>query len=202
MQQKFPAAHKLTFIEKRPASSYVECPSFEPGQVSEIVSQQESTGISLVLLNILNSPRELPVALIDAHDSFDPASYGNASCAKLLWLRCQKTAHAIQCADLLLRDGNLPLVLLDLHLACDRELRQVPLATWQRFKNEARSSGTTFVALTPRQIVPTPHKRFSTDSSFSLENLELKRPRPRFIVSDGKIENQPTSYHLRSSTAS
>ena len=189
LQQKFPSAHKLAFARKQASPPRaVESLDFESGHLSEVVSGLQSSGISLVLADLLRRPLELPLALIDAHDSFDPSSYPGQQCSKVLWLRCRKTTHAIQCADLLLRDGNLPLVVLDLHLACDRELRQVPLATWKRFKNEARASGTAFVALTPRPFVPTPHRRFTSNGSFTLDHLELRRPRASFVDAD-QIQN-------------
>lgn len=176
LREKFPAAHRtpVPAPTEEPAPAPLE---FASGQLSEIISPHPSSGASLVLRELLDQKRDLPLALIDGNDSFDPASYGNSRCRNLIWLRCQDTREALHCADLLLGDGNLPLVLLDLHLVCERELRQTPSHLWHRLKIQARESGTTLVTLTPRPLVPTPHRRLTLAGRFSLEHLELTPPR-------------------------
>ena len=56
------------------------------------------------------------MALIDGRDSFDPCALDNSILRQLLWVRCTKALEAIKAADLLLRDGNFPLVIVDLIL--------------------------------------------------------------------------------------
>lgn len=153
---------------------------FAEGHLSEIVAPRPSSGIPLVILELLAEKRDLPLVLVDSGDGFDPASYGNAFCRRLLWIRCDRTGQALQCVDLLLRDGNLPLVLLDLHLVCERELRQLPAALWHRLKTQARDSGTALVAMTPRPLIPSPQRRLVLGSRFSLDHLELESPALRF----------------------
>jgi hypothetical protein len=92
--------------------------------------------------------------------------------------------QAIQCADLLLRDGNLPLILLDLHLTSARELKRIPNAIWHRFRTEARASGASLLALTPRPCLPSPHSRFTLSSTFTLQNLEMDPPQLRVTNSE------------------
>ena len=150
--------------------------TFAPGRLSEIIAPRPSSGASLVLKSLLAQKHDLPLALIDGRDSFDPASYGNHSCRRLIWLRCPGLHEAFQCADLLLGDGNLPLVFLDLHLASARELRQLPASLWHRLKIQARESDASLVALTPRALVPTPHRRLTLAGRFSLDHLELIPP--------------------------
>ncbi len=175
LREKFPAAHRDPLPV--PGESLPQAPlEFSPGQLSEIISPRQSSGASLVISELLEEKRDLPLALVDGRDSFDPASYGNEKCRRLIWVRCSKTEQAIQCADLLLGDGNLPLILLDLHLVSERELRQIPAALWHRLKIQARESGAALVAMTPRQIVPTPHRRLTLTGRFSLDHLELKSP--------------------------
>ena len=119
---------------------------------------------------------DLPIALVDSRDTFDPASYGNDNCRHLIWLRCSKTEQALKCSDLLLSDGNLPLIILDLHLVSERELRQIPTAFWHRLKIQARDSGAALVSITPRALLPTPHRRFTLGGHFTLDHLELTTP--------------------------
>ena len=54
-------------------------------------------------------------ALIDGHDQFDPQSAGSSALSGLLWIRCHTATEAMRSADLLLRDGNLPLAKGDEH---------------------------------------------------------------------------------------
>lgn len=182
LREKFPAAHRVPLpVEEPPQPQKLE---FAAGQLSEIVASKPSSGISLLVSELLDGPRDLPIALVDGRDTFDPASYGNEQCRRLIWLRCHKTPQALQCADLLLRDGNLPLILLDLHLVCERELRQIPTNFWHRLKTQARDSGATLVAMTPRPLIPSPHRRLTLNGHFSLDHLELQTPTLTFQKTD------------------
>ena len=178
LREKFPAAHRTPI----PIEDFSELQKLEfaDGHLSEIVAPKPSSGMSLIVSELLDEPRDLPIALVDGRDNFDPASYRNEQCRRLLWLRCHKTQQALQCVDLLLRDGNLPLVLLDLHLVCERELRQIPANLWHRLKTQARDSGTTLVAMTPRPLIPSPHRRLTLNGHFSLDQLELQAPTLQF----------------------
>lgn len=177
LREKFPAAHRAPVpVEIHEAQKL----DFAGGYLSEVVASKATSGMSLIISELLEEERDLPIALIDGRDTFDPASYGNTSCRHLIWVRCHKTQQALQCADLLVRDGNLPLILLDLHLVCERELRQIPTNLWHRLKTQARDSGAALVALTPRPLVPSPHRRLLLGGQFSLAHLELQPPALQF----------------------
>lgn len=182
LREKFPAAHR----DSKPAEAPLppDKLEFAAGKLSEIVASKATSGMSLVISELLKSDRDLPLALVDGRDTFDPASYRNDHCCSLIWIRCHKTQQALQCADLLLRDGNLPLVLLDLHLVCERELRQIPTNLWHRFKTQARDSGASLVAMTPRPLIPSPHQRLNLNGQFTLDHLELKTPALHFQPSE------------------
>ena len=185
LREKFPAAHRAPVPPSEPKPKPTSTPdeeelTFSPGHLSEVISPHPSAGTSLVLRKLLAQKRDLPLVLIDGRDTFDPASYGNPRCRRLLWLRCTKTNQALQCADLLLCDGNLPLLLLDLHLTPGRELRQVPASLWHRLKIQARESDASLVTLTPRALVPTPHRRLTLNNRFTLDHLELSPPNLAF----------------------
>ncbi|MGJ8694885.1 MAG: hypothetical protein ACSHYF_01085 [Verrucomicrobiaceae bacterium] len=183
LQEQFPAAHRtLPASEESPFDPAAL--TFAPGTLHEFVSSHPGSGISLLLSRLLDEEHDLPLALIDGRDSFDPASYGSTKCRRLFWIRCRETMQAIQSADLLLRDGNLPLVLLDLHLTSERELKRIPNAIWHRFRTEARDSGSTLLALTPRPCLPSPHGRVTLDSRFSLNHLELQKPQLQTQATD------------------
>ncbi|MGC6564164.1 MAG: hypothetical protein ACON38_00990 [Akkermansiaceae bacterium] len=182
LREKFPSAHRDPLPEEAPPDP--QKLEFAAGQLSEIIAPEASSGMSLLVSELLEQPRDLPLALVDGRDTFDPASHSNQRCRQLIWIRCHQTQQALQCADLLLRDGNLPLVLLDLHLVCERELRQIPGNLWHRLKTQARDSGAALVALTPRPLVPSPHQRLILQGRFTLDHLELTPPSLGFKHAD------------------
>lgn len=137
--------------------------------------------MSLLISQLLAEELDLPIALVDGRDSFDPASHGNVLCGRLFWIRCTETDQIIQATDLLLRDGNLPLILLDLHLVPAREISRIPDALWQRFRSEARESGSSLVVLSPKTLVTAAHTRHFIEGAFTLDHLEKSIPVLRII---------------------
>src|SRR6266705_692856 len=91
---------------------------FPQGGITEIISPHVSAGSASLICALLQTAQRNGyfLALIDGHDSFDPHPLGNACLRHLLWVRCTSTFDAIKAADLLLRDGNFPLVIVDLAL--------------------------------------------------------------------------------------
>src|SRR4029450_13712 len=106
------------------------------GAITELISPRGSAGsASLVHAFIHGAYRDQYfVALIDGRDSFDPCALPNSILRQLLWVRCTKALEAVKAADLLLRDGNFPLVILDLILNSPEELRKIPQTTWYRLQ--------------------------------------------------------------------
>ena len=186
LRQKFPAAHRHTHLPTPPPENHPpENPEpettlrFAPATVNEVVGTAPFQGMPLLISQLLAEERDLPLALIDGRDSFDPASHGNKLCQNLFWIRCTETDQIIQATDLLLRDGNLPLILLDLHLLPSRQLSRIPTNLWHRFRTEARASGSTLVVLTPRPIVISAHSRHIIQGAFTLAHLETLTPHLR-----------------------
>ncbi len=178
LRKKFPAAHRNEISQKaaEPATTYQSTIHFDPGTINEVVSSSPSQGVSLLISYLLEQSDELPLVLIDGRDSFDPASHGNELCCRLFWIRCISTDQMIKTADLLIRDGNLPLILLDLHLVALRELSRIPSSLWQRFRNEARDSGCALAVLSPRATVSSAHTRYFLEGAFTLDHLEKSVP--------------------------
>ena len=88
-------------------------------------------------------------ALIDASDSFDPASAAAAGTefARLLWVRCTGAEQAIRSADLLVHSGGWGVVVLDLSDIRAEMMRKVPLSYWYRFKRAVENTPTVFLVL-------------------------------------------------------
>jgi len=147
------------------------------GGFVEIVSAAPSAGGSSLLLNVLRqaAAQSRWSALIDGRDAFDPASAGEGVLAGLLWIRCRTAIEAMRSADLLLRDGNLPLAVLDLRDNLDAELRRIPDPQWYRLQRALEPTATAALVFTPRAMIPCAQMRLLLTSRLGLDALELEQ---------------------------
>ena len=113
------------------------------------------------------------VALIDGADAFDPGSVSEPFLAHLLWVRCKNAAEAVRAADLLLRDGNLPLILLNLRGCPDAA--HIPSQAWYRLQRIVEQSGSTCLIVTPRPMIPSARVRIVLQATFMLDDIECER---------------------------
>jgi hypothetical protein len=113
--------------------------------------------------------------LVDGGRTFDPGSYDAVVLARLLTVFCDTAEQSVKVTDLLLRDGNLPLVLLDLQASAPRQLGRISMSTWHRFQRLVEKSGTALVVLTPQPIVESARTRIVLRGQWDL--AALKRPR-------------------------
>ena len=144
------------------------------GAITELISPRGSAGsASLIHAFIHGAYRDKYfVALIDGRDSFDPCALANSILRKLLWVRCIKALEAVKAADLLLRDGNFPLVIVDLILNSPEELRKIPQTTWYRLQRLAESVPTACLVLTRYEMVSSAQLKLVLENSWNLETLE------------------------------
>lgn len=125
---------------------------------------------SVRLADKMSVPR--PVALIDGCDSFDPQPLGTAGLHHLLWVRCNKTCEAIKAADLLLRDGNFPLVIVDLVLNPRAELRKIPQTSWYRLQRLVEPTSIACLVLTRQNMVGSAQLKIVLENLWTLETFE------------------------------
>jgi hypothetical protein len=74
-------------------------------------------------------------------------------------VRCRSTPEVIKAADLILRDQNFSLVLLDLKLNPEMQLRKIPTTVWHRWQRLIERTATVCVVFTPRTMVGTTRRR-------------------------------------------
>ncbi len=148
------------------------------GALTEIVCASASCGSQLLLGELLRSTREAcgRAALVDGHDSFDPQSWPEDSLMHLVWVRCNDTAVALQAADILARDANFQLLVIDVRLAPMAELRRTPASFWYRLQRAVEPADLALVVLTPRATVPSAQLRLQLDGAHALSALEEARP--------------------------
>jgi len=152
------------------------------GALTEVVGPASSgrTGVMHAALAAATRRDEV-CALIDASDSFDPASAASAGVdlERLLWVRCgsaqPKKRHVSQSgtsrassfafssaleqvlkiADLLLQAGGFGMVVLDLGDLPTDSVRRIPLTSWFRFRRAVEPTATVLLLLEPEPCAKT-----------------------------------------------
>lgn len=142
--------------------------------ITELTSPNHSAGSALLIYTLLQqAERERSfLALIDGRDSFDPEPLGDARLRNLLWIRCTKTTEAVKAADLLLRDGNFPIVVLDLVLNAPEELRKIPQSSWYRLQRLVEAMPSACLVLTRRSIISSAQLKLVLENSWTLPDLQ------------------------------
>lgn len=146
--------------------------------LTELVCAGPGTGGHLFLSQLLTVTRVLParVALIDAADQFDPQSIPGDDLHHLLWVRCRTAADAMPVADLLAREANLDLVVLDYGACPSSSLKHIPATTWYRLQRAVEQTDLAFLVLTPAASVPSAQLRLQLDRAHPLSSLSVDRP--------------------------
>jgi hypothetical protein len=149
------------------------CLDLAQGALTEIVAAQRGSGSALLLAALIQQAfRENQlVALVDGCDSFEATRFG-AGLSRLLWVRCRSAVEALKAADLILRDKNLPVVLLDLAANPVAQTRKIPPTTWYRFQRLVEQTSAACVVLTPCALVSAARVRKVLSGRFSLASLE------------------------------
>ena len=144
------------------------------GAITELTSAPANAGSATLVAALLHRAccdRSF-LALIDGRDSFDPQSIGGHALRHLLWVRCRKASEAIQAADLLLRDGNFPLVILDLVLNPLAELHRIPASNWYRLQRLVEPAPTAFLVVTPRSMISSAQWKVGLENQWTLPQLD------------------------------
>ncbi len=170
------------------------------GAITELISPQTSAGSALLIHALIHSAsrNNYFLALIDGRDSFDPCGLDNPSLQHLLWLRCSKAYETIKTADLLLRDGNFPLVLVDLVLNAPNELRKIPQTNWYRLQRLIEMVPTACLVLTRYEMVGSAQLKLVLENSWNLEILETQDALSGMQIVVKRLHPQPDIKSQRS----
>jgi len=142
--------------------------------ITELTSPPLSAGSALLIHALLqNAHRSASfLALVDGCDSFDPQTAAAPALRNLLWVRCAAAAEAVKAADFLLRDGNFPLVILDLVLNSADELRKIPQNNWYRLQRLVEATPAAFLVLTRQSMISSAQLKLSLDNAWRLSDLD------------------------------
>jgi len=144
------------------------------GAITELISPQISAGSASLIHALLHGAHHANyfLVVIDGRDSFDPGALANFVLRHLLWVRCTEALEAIKAADLLLRDGNFPLVIVDLVINSSKELRKIPQTTWYHLQRLVELAPTACLVLTRQGIVSSAQLKIVLENYWELHHLE------------------------------
>lgn len=145
------------------------------GAVTELTSTPANGALFIDRLLEKTCESKSFAALVDAGGAFDPDSYSEATLARLLWVRCQDEALAVKAADLLLRDANIPLLLVDFQALPPVQLGKIPANTWHRFQRLVEQTSLIFVILTKHRAVESAQVRITLDNRWTLDAQRRSR---------------------------
>lgn len=169
--ERKPQGHMATGIQSLDAAEGgLRC-----GAVTELTSTPANGALFIDHLLQRTCENQSFAALVDAGGMFDPDSSAEAALARLLWVRCRDATLAVKAADLLLRDGNLPLVLMDLQALTPKELGKVPASTWHRFQRLVEQTSLVLVILTRQRTVESAQVRITLSNRWTLQALRRRR---------------------------
>ena len=145
--------------------------------LTEVVCPAQSMGSGTIIQSLIESTQVAGrhLALVDAGNSFDPDGASNEQLAALLWVRCNGPEQAIKAADLLCRDNNLPLVVLDLMMCSPRQVQAIASTYWYRLQRVAEGNGSVVLAFTPVPVVGSAACTLRLTHRFRLPALDLMR---------------------------
>jgi len=143
------------------------------GAITQLLIPNISSGGAIVLHEIIGAMHQASrhVVLVDGNDCFEPF----ADYPLLLWIRCHNAAQALKATDLILRDGNVPLTILDFKQNPDGELRKIPGPTWYRFQRITEESGTSLLTITRHPIARSAQVTLSMTHQLSIDDLSSQR---------------------------
>jgi hypothetical protein len=123
------------------------------GEVTEVCGTLGGTG--LLMEHLLEASREAGWlgAWVDAGDSLEMEDWDPEALRRIVWMRCKDPLMALKGADLLLRDGNLSWVTLDLQAVAGSALRRIAAHHWHRFHRLVEHRANALVVLTPAPMV-------------------------------------------------
>ena len=147
-----------------------------PGRVTELVSAPGCGG-QLVVARLLETTRlaRQRIALIDAAGAFSPDSVPADHLRHLVWIFPREIADCLAAADLLIRDSNYAVVVLDLRGVALRVLRRQPASLWHRLHRAADTSPSALLVQTPSPLLPAVPWRLTLTATLGLSHESMAR---------------------------
>jgi len=161
------------------------------GALTQVLVPNLSSGSTLLLHEIVKAMHLASqfVALVDGTDCFEPSTNTDL----LLWIRCQNAQQAVKASDLLLRDGNVTLTILDLKQNDDKELHTIPATTWYRLRRVAEAGRTTLLLMTRYPLITGAFPALQNNHHLEFGDLSRLDSQILFSITSGLISRRPLS---------
>ncbi len=147
------------------------------GRLTELVSAVPSGGGQTVVASLIAATQAARqrIALVDGSDAFAPEAVPGDMLRHLVWVRCRTPEQAFSVADILVRDGNYAVVVLDLRGCAERALRRTPASLWYRLQRAAEGGSVAVLVQTQSPLVPAVPARLVLDRAMSLADAGAER---------------------------
>ena len=186
LDERFPAAHPresrliptgVLAVDQLLAGGLVT------GTLTEFVSAVPSGGSQLSVGSLLLSTRlaRQRMALVDAAGAFDLTGLDDDAVAHLVWVRCATLSESWRAADLVARDPNYAVIVIDVRGFPERELLRTKDSVWVRLQRAAEHAETAIVVQTTTPLVPNAAMRLTFTEP--LDGRTLKQPRLDVVAS-------------------
>jgi hypothetical protein len=146
------------------------CGGLPAGRLTELISSVPSGGGQTVVARLLEATQSARqrMALVDGSDGFAPEAVAGDLLRHLVWVRCRVPAEALAVADILARDGNYAVLVLDLRGCSERALRRIPTSLWYRMQRAAEGGSVAVLVQTESPLVPAVPWRLTLDTPLPL----------------------------------
>lgn len=154
-----------------------------PGTLCEIIAPRQSCGGQTVLRHLLQVARKRRVyaALVDLGPTFDPQTVCCRTLESLLWVQCKTVKTSLQAADIIARDENLPLLLLDLRASDTVASRGIPHTAWYRFQRAVEKTSTITILFANQPVSAASRFRWEASARLQLSDLDFMPAADRFL---------------------
>lgn len=160
----------------KPVGEVRDLAGLPAGMLSEVVGLGAGWLVAAWLDGAADEPSVPELVLVDGADGFDPASFTARTCARMVWVRCRKSAmEMVKAADWVVQDGNVPLVLMDARGLDRREMAGVPASAWWRLRQAAERTGCRLVVTVAVPSVSAAGCRMRAEGGLSLADFDTTR---------------------------
>jgi hypothetical protein len=145
------------------------------GEITELCGRFGGIGLLMDTLLSTCAAAGWLGAWVDAGDSLEACDWNPEALRRMVWVRCQDPLMAIKGADMLLRDGNLSWVVLDLQSAPPQAVRRISGQHWHRFHRLVEHHRNALLVLTSSPMVEGAKVRILSTAPWTLEAIARDR---------------------------
>jgi hypothetical protein len=151
------------------------------GTFTEFVSECVSCGAQLVTSALIESTRKTHqrIAILDAADMFSIDALDDSLIAHLVWFRSTSLKAFWLAADIVLRDANFAVVIMDLRTLPERDVKRMPATTWYRLQRAIEQSEAAVLVHTDFATVPCANRRLVLSAPMTMAAFKHDRSQLR-----------------------